>query len=235
MATAATGVLATSHGPPLQLLTRLHHLTSLRRSLPHCIAMDLLDDASHECVKRSMTSRPCLGHAGVQESSRAIFVGSCSRLAQPALPTRCPRRGWHTAGGASQRGAASNFERSTHEAAVRGRRRGRGLVVLRRATATECAGARQAGRRDQCRQRECVCERLVFEGLSPSPGWAFNPLRTHSKSFPDDLRCRSRPQLPLGCRCSAWPEPLQAHRPRPGGTPTGRTSTVSSAQVVGAA
>ena len=32
------------------------------------------------------------------------FVCSCSRLAQPALSPRCPRRGWLTAGGASQRG-----------------------------------------------------------------------------------------------------------------------------------
>ena len=79
------------------------------------------------------------------------FVGSCSRLAQPALSPRCPRRGWLTAGAASQRGTASSVERSAHEAAVRGRRRGRGLGVLLRAAATVRAGARQAGRRDQHR------------------------------------------------------------------------------------
>ena len=96
------------------------------------------------------------GHAGGAEGSMSTFVGSCSRLAQPALSPRCPRRGWLTAGAASQRGTASSVERSTHEAIGRGRRRGRGLGVLLRAAATESAGARQAGSRGQCRQREAA-------------------------------------------------------------------------------
>ena len=94
------------------------------------------------------------------------FVGSCSRLAQPALSPRCPRRGWLTAGGASQRGTTAGVERSTHEAIGRGRRRGRGLGVLLRAAATVSAGARQAGRRAQCRQREAWALRL-FSGKAP--------------------------------------------------------------------
>ena len=48
-----------------------------------------------------------------------------------------------------QRGAVSNVERSTHEAASRGRRRGRGLAILLRASAIESAGARQADRRER--------------------------------------------------------------------------------------
>ena len=66
-----------------------------------------------------------------------------------------------------QRGAASNVERPTHEAASRGRRRGRGLVVLLRAAATVSAGARQAGSRDQCRQREPS----VYTRLSRKGAW----------------------------------------------------------------
>ena len=104
------------------------------------------------------------GHAGGAEGSMSIFVGSCGRLAQPGLSPRCPRRGWLTAGAASQRGTASSVERSTHEAIGRGRRRGRGLGVLLRAAATVSAGARQAGRRDQCRQREAR-PRGPFEGV----------------------------------------------------------------------
>ena len=104
------------------------------------------------------------GHGGGAEGSMSRFVGSCSRLAQPALSPRCPRRGWLTAGAASQRGTASSVERSTHEAIGRGRRRGRGLGVLLRAAATVSAGARQAGRRDQCRQREAR-PRGPFEGV----------------------------------------------------------------------
>ena len=175
MAAAATGALATSHEPSLHLLTRLHHLNSLERSLPHHIAMDLLDGAAQDCAKRSSRPRPCRQPRGRKEHYLRSHAANW-------LSRRCHFAARGVAGsplrGASQRGAVSNVERSTHEAAGRGRRRGRGLVVLRRAAATECAGARQAGRRDQCRQRECVCERLVFEGLSPSPGWAFNANET---------------------------------------------------------
>ena len=47
MATAAIGVLTSSHGSPLQLLSRFDHLNRLARSLPRRIAMALLGDAAH--------------------------------------------------------------------------------------------------------------------------------------------------------------------------------------------
>ena len=100
----------------------------------------------------------------------SIFVGSCSRLALPVPLPRSPRRGWLTAGGASQRSAASNVERSTHEAAGRGRRRGRGLVVLLREAIAVSAGARQAGRRGQCRQQNGVITQVGREGAFCEPG-----------------------------------------------------------------
>ena len=93
MATAATGALVTSHGPPLQLLTRLHHLNSLERSLPHRIAMDLLDSAAQDCAKRSSRPRPCRQ----PRAEGAVPSISCSQLDQPPLPLRCPRCGWLTA------------------------------------------------------------------------------------------------------------------------------------------
>ena len=69
----------------------------------------------------------------------SIAIGSCSRLAQPPQQPRSPWHGWPTAGGASQRGAASNVETSTHQAVVRGWMRGRGMAVLRRVAVTEHA------------------------------------------------------------------------------------------------
>ena len=151
MATAAIGALAAPHGPALQLLTRLHHLNRLARSLPRRVATDLLDDAARDCVKRSMTSRPCWRPRGRREHRLRLM-----RPAGAAATTASRPMAWLASPLAErhQRGAASNVERSTHEAAGRGRRRGRGLVVLLRAAATVSAGARQAGSRDQCRQRE---------------------------------------------------------------------------------
>ena len=158
---ARTSSSATHSPPPPQ---------PIRRSLPRRVATDLLDDAARDCVKRSMTSRPCWRPRGRREHLLRLMQPAGAAATTASRPTAwlaSPLAERH------QRGAVSNVERSTHEAAGRGRRRGRGLVVLRRATATECAGARQAGRRDQCRQRECVDFQAVFEGLSASPGWAF--------------------------------------------------------------
>ena len=169
MATAATGALVTSHGPPLQLLTRLHHLNSLERSLPHRIAMDLLDSAAQDCAKRSSRPRPCRQPRGRKEQCLRSHAANW-------ISRRCHFAARGVAGsplrGASQRGAASNVERSTHQATVRGRRRGRGLVVLRRAAATECAVARHAGRRGRHGQRRATA--CGSAGLTEALGWAFN-------------------------------------------------------------
>ena len=48
VATAAIDVLTSSHGSPLQLLSRFDHLNRLARSLPRRIAMALLGDATHD-------------------------------------------------------------------------------------------------------------------------------------------------------------------------------------------
>ena len=54
--------------------------TGLARSLPRRVAMDLLDDAARDCVKRSMTSRPCWRPRGRRElavcDSLALFSGA---------------------------------------------------------------------------------------------------------------------------------------------------------------
>ena len=145
--------------------------TGLARSLPRRVAMDLLDDAAHDCVKRSTTSRTCRRRRGRYEHRNLLMQPAGAAAAASSQPTA-----WLASPLAErwQRGAASNVERATHEAAGRGRRRGQGLVVLRRVATTESAGARRAGLRDQCRQREGVGIEALFEGLSASPGWAFN-------------------------------------------------------------
>ena len=135
--TSRTSSSATHQPPPPQLV---------RRSLPRRIAMDLLDDAARDCVKRSMTSRPCWRRRGRREYRLRLMQPAGAAATTASRPTAwlaSPLAERH------QRGAASNVERSTHEAASRGRRRGRGLAILLRASAIESAGARQAGRRGE--------------------------------------------------------------------------------------
>ena len=151
MATAATGA------PHWHLMARLFSYslastsTGLARSLPRRVAMDLLDDAARDCVKRSMTSRPCWRRRGRREYRLRLMQPAGAAATTASRPTAwlaSPLAERH------QRGAVSNVERSTHEAAGRGRRRGRGLAILLRAAAIESAGVRQAGRRDRhCAQR----------------------------------------------------------------------------------
>ena len=168
MATAAIGAPTAPHGPALQLLTRLHHLNRLARSLPRRVAMDLLDDAARDCVKRSMTSRPCWRPRGRREHLLRLMQPAGAAATTASRPTAwlaSPLAERH------QRGAVSNVERSTHEAAGRGWSRGRGLAILLRETAIESAGARQAGRRDRHgaqrpnADRQCLFARLA--GLPP--------------------------------------------------------------------
>ena len=98
----------------------------VRRALPRRIAMDLLGDATRDCVKRSMTSRPCWRPRGRREHLLRLMQPAGAAATTASRPTA-----WLASPLAERhrRGAASNFERSTHESAGRGRRRGRGLVV----------------------------------------------------------------------------------------------------------
>ena len=130
--------------------------TGLARSLPRRVAMDLLDDAARDCVKRSMTSRPCWRPRGRREHLLRLMQPAGAAATTASRPTAwlaSPLAERH------QRGAVSNVERSTHEAAGRGRRRGRGLVVLLRAAGIESAGVRQAGRRGEQPYFHCVYPR----------------------------------------------------------------------------
>ena len=90
MATAATGALESSHGPPLQLLTRLHHSTGSgdhRRAASPWICL-VMPHATAQIGRQRQ------GHAGGQEAGVSIAVGSCSRLEQSPQPPRSPQRGW---------------------------------------------------------------------------------------------------------------------------------------------
>ena len=118
----------------------------VRRALPRRIAMDLLDDAARDCVKRSMTSRPCWRRRGRREYRLRLMQPAGAAATTASRPTAwlaSPLAERH------QRGAASSVERSTREAAGRERRRGRGQVVLLRAAAIMSAGALHAGSRDR--------------------------------------------------------------------------------------
>ena len=134
---ALTTSSATDPSPPPQLAPEITTC---------CAAMDLLGDAARDCVKRSMTSRPCRRPRGRREHRLRLM-----RPAGAAATTTSRPMAWLASPLAErhQRGAASNVERSTHEAASRGRRRGRGLAILLRASAIESAGARQTDRRER--------------------------------------------------------------------------------------
>ena len=156
--TSRTSSSAT-HPPPSPQL--------VRRALPRRIAMDLLDDAARDCVKRSMTSRPCWRPRGRREHLLRLMQPAGAAATTASRPTAwlaSPLAERH------QRGAASNVELSTHEAASRGRRRGRGVVVLLREAIAVSAGARQAGRRGQCRQQNGVITQVGREGAFCEPG-----------------------------------------------------------------
>ena len=87
VATAAIGVLTSSHGSPLQLLSRFDHLNRLARSLPRRIAMALLGDAAHIYVKRSTTSRPCWRPRGRRGHRRPLMQPAIAVAAAASLPT----------------------------------------------------------------------------------------------------------------------------------------------------
>ena len=159
--------------------------------------MDLLDDAARDCVKRSMTSRPCWRRRGRREYRLRLMQPAGAAATTASRPTAwlaSPLAERH------QRGAVSNVERSTHEAAGRGRRRGRGLVVLLRAAATVSAGARQAGSRDQCRQREACAMRLFLSpparACAASISW---PASSATHSPPPQLNSQDH-----CCAASPW-------------------------------
>ena len=181
---ARTSSSATHSPPPPQLI---------RRSLPHRIAMDLLGDAARDCAKRSMTSRPCRRPRGRRKHRLRLMQpanAAATTTSRPMAWLASPLAERH------QRGAASNVERSTHEAAGRGRRRGRGLVVLLRAAATVSAGARQAGSRDQCRQREACARRLFLSPPARACGGPLHKLKIWTmRCERRSRRCRGRRRL----------------------------------------
>ena len=165
MATAAIGAPTAPHGPSSSATHPPPSPQLLRRALPRRIAMDLLDDAARDCVKRSMTSRPCWRPRGRREHRLRLMQPAGAAATTASRPTAwlaSPLAERH------QRGAVSNASSDRHM------KRGRPRAEERSRAGRLAAGGRHR-ERGRLAGEASMAAPITCTGVATAPAPVFEP------------------------------------------------------------